>query len=271
MSILPPLLAAGELYVFISYAREDQAIAEQVEAFLKAAGVRVFRDTSDIRAGANWNQAIEKALRECQRMVLLLSANSMPEREEVEREWFYFSRAPKLIYPLYIRDCHLNSRFVGVNYIDARGDLQGALEHLLDELRRDSDLPPPAASRPLPEPLHALYDVVRDPSGNITLSAEQVNAIKLHHPADLTEYRLRCIAEWSLPQHYLDKRFVNLTLILDKGEDAAQRWQKLPAEAFRFQDLRDVLVETKDDPALVLLGAPGQWQIHVAAPLAARS
>lgn len=63
------------------------------------------------------------------------------------------------------------------------------------------------------------------------------------------------IAEWSLPRYYLDKRFVNLTLILDKGEQETQRWQR--AEDSRFNDLRNVLDKTKDDPALVLLGAPG--------------
>jgi hypothetical protein len=57
----------GVLRVFISYARPDQAVAEKIEAFLASAGVRVFRDTSDIRAGDNWDIAIENALRECQR------------------------------------------------------------------------------------------------------------------------------------------------------------------------------------------------------------
>jgi hypothetical protein len=49
----PKTFAEGELYVFISYARPDQAVAEKVEAFLTVAGVRVFRDSSDIRAGAS--------------------------------------------------------------------------------------------------------------------------------------------------------------------------------------------------------------------------
>src|SRR5262249_10250515 len=71
------------------------------------------------------------------------------------------------------------------------------------------------------------------------------------------EYRLGRIAEWSLPQYYLDKRFVNLTMIVDKGEHETQRWQGLPAEEFRFNDLRDVLEKRKDDRAMVVLGAPG--------------
>lgn len=209
----------GELYVFISYARPDQAVAEKVEAFLTAAGVRVFRDTSDIGAGANWDMTIEQALRECHCMALLLSAASMPFRKEVHREWFNFDQKGKTIYPLYIQDCELHSRFDSRNYIDARGDLQGALERLLNDLRRDFNLAAPA-----PDDL-------------------------------LSEFRRARIEEWSAPRYYLDKRFVNLTLLLDKGETEPQRWRR--AEDFRFNDLRDVLEKTKDDPALVLLGAPG--------------
>jgi formylglycine-generating enzyme required for sulfatase activity len=258
-----------EPYVFISYARPDQAIAEQVEAFLIAAGVSVFRDASDIRAGDNWDLSIEKALRECQRMVLLLSPASMPYRKEVHREWFYFDQNRKPIYPLQIKDCDLHSRFYAYNFMDARGDLQPVLDRLRNELGRDFDLPEPMTvadrigvfegsdveARTLSKSLKALLDAVRDPEGCVALSVEQAKAIRDHKPGELTGYHLGRIAEWSLPRYRIDKRFVNLTLLLDKGETEPQRWQR--AEDFRFNDLRDVLKKTEDDPALVLLGAPG--------------
>ncbi|MFN0084533.1 MAG: TIR domain-containing protein, partial [Blastocatellia bacterium] len=214
MSPTPPL--EGDKYVFLSYARDDQTIAERVEAVLTAAGIHVFRDKSDIHPGDNWDLKIEQALEECQSMVLLLSPSSMPDRKEVHREWFRFDQRGKKIYPLFLRDCKLHSRFDSLNYIDARMDLEGALEQLLRAL----------AVAPLP----AAGD---DP---------------------LTRYRRERIAAWSLPRYALDKRFVNLTLLLDKGEDNPQRWQ---ADDFRFDDLREVLEKTKQDPALVLLGAPG--------------
>ncbi|MGH9845802.1 MAG: NACHT domain-containing protein, partial [Blastocatellia bacterium] len=209
----------SELYVFISYARPDAAVAETVEAALTTAGMRVFRDASDIRPGANWDLVIERALGECQRMVLLLSSASMPDRKEVHREWLYFDQERKPICPLLVEDCTLHSRFTGINYIDARADWPGALERLLDELTRDPDLPVDAAT------------------------------------GSLTQFRHARIAEWSQPRYTLDKRFVNLTLLLDRGENEAQRWQR--AEEFRFNDLRDVIARTEEHPALVLLGAPG--------------
>jgi nucleotide-binding universal stress UspA family protein len=261
----------SDLYVFISYARPEQALAEKIEAYLKAAGVRVFRDSSEIREGANWDMTIETALNECQRMVLLLSASSMPFRKEVHREWFFFDQKAKPIYPLYVADCNLHSRLYSYNYIDVRKDLQTGLARLLADLGRDFDLPKTAATaadqvgvfadaaveeRTLPEALQALLDVIKNPQASIVLSVEQATAIAAHRPTDLTSYRLGRIAEWSLPRHKLDMHFVNLTLVLDKGEKEAERWQRQDAETLRFNDLRDVLAKAPD-PVLVLLGAPG--------------
>jgi formylglycine-generating enzyme required for sulfatase activity len=133
MTAFPTIQVTGKR-IFISYARPEQSIAEQVEKVLRHAGFDVFRDTSDIRSGDDWDAVIEAALRDCDRMVLLLSKASMPERKEVKCEWFYFDQKKKPIYPLYIEDCDLHSRFISYNYIDCRTDLQGALSKLLQEL-----------------------------------------------------------------------------------------------------------------------------------------
>ncbi|MFN0087066.1 MAG: TIR domain-containing protein, partial [Blastocatellia bacterium] len=253
--------AEDEQHIFLSYARPDQAVAEKVEEFLTAAGIRVFRDTSDIGPGDNWDLVIEKALRECQSMVLLLSPASMPDRKEVHREWFRFDQKAKKIYPLYLRDCELHSRFDSRNYIDARADLQSALGRLLEALtsdgapvKRQSEEP---ASASIPGALQALLEAVQTGGEQIEVPPAQAALLKDHQPADLAELRLTRIAEWSLPRYALDKQFVNLTLIVDKGESDPQRWQPLPAEDYRFNDLRLVLQARPTDPALVLLGAPG--------------
>jgi len=131
---LTPVASASEKYIFVSYARPEQAIAEQVENHLKSAGFRVFRDTQKIRVGDNWDMTIETALNEATHMVLLLSAASMPYRKEVHREWFYFDQKRKPILPLYVQDCTLHSRIIAYNYIDARSDIGKALSKLVDEL-----------------------------------------------------------------------------------------------------------------------------------------
>jgi formylglycine-generating enzyme required for sulfatase activity len=84
---------------------------------------------------------------------------------------------------------------------------------------------------------------------------ELASQIRERRPTNIKEFHLCRIAEWSAPRYHLDKRFVNLTLLLDEGEAAQQRWQR--AENIRFNDLRDVLKKTENDPVLALLGAPG--------------
>ncbi len=171
-------------YVFICFAGTDREKAKDVAAFLTANNIRFFADWL-IPSSADWDDAIEVALNECNRMVLLLSSASMFEREEARREWRIFARKEKQIYPLLIEECELHSRLEFRNYIDARTDLPGALDRLLADLK---NLPPP----------------------EITDS--------------VTQYRLDRIEEWSQPRYELDHRFVNLTLTLDRPEDQNQRW-----------------------------------------------
>lgn len=124
------------LFVFISYARPEQIIAEQLEMFLAKAGIRTFRDVSNIPAGVNWDMTIEKFLDETTHMVLLLSASSMPYRKEVYREWFFYDQKGKPLYPLYVQDCLLHSRLLSYNYVDGRSSLATAFQKILAGLIR---------------------------------------------------------------------------------------------------------------------------------------
>jgi len=68
------------------------------------------------------------------------------------------------------------------------------------------------------------------------------------------QYVQAIIGQWSKPRYALDTRFVELTLMLDQGEDAqGMRWQ--PSNE-TFHHLGDVLAKVTD-PALVILGPPG--------------
>src|SRR5262249_37652370 len=53
---------------------------------------------------------------------------------------------------------------------------------------------------------------------------ESASKSQTQSPANLTQFRLGRIEEWSQSRYNLEKRFVNLTLLLDKGESEPQRW-----------------------------------------------
>ncbi len=110
-----------------------------------------------------------------------------------------------------------------------------------------------ASALGLPPALAMLRDAVCGAGAVPDLGVETLYEILRHPPADLGQYRLGRIAEWSQPRYAIDKRFTRLTLLLDQGPQAeGPRWQAQRS----FDDLREVLAEA-DDQALVLLGPPG--------------
>ncbi|MCB9176978.1 MAG: SUMF1/EgtB/PvdO family nonheme iron enzyme [Caldilineae bacterium] len=113
---------------------------------------------------------------------------------------------------------------------------------------------PTIAERSVAETFDALHQVLRRDLATVVLTTDQLRQAAQHRPADLREYRLGRIAEWSQPHYRLDGRFVALTLLMDQGEDApGDRWVPAPV---RQHDL-GALMATLPDPALVVLGPPG--------------
>ena len=114
------------------------------------------------------------------------------------------------------------------------------------------------SERNLSQQIEALREiVVRQSATPLTAAQQQGRAQRLHEL--LNDYYQGRIAKWSEPRYALDERFVNLTLLRDAGKEqqaaGQERWQT-PAKS-SFHDLNEALEETKDDPAVVLLGVPG--------------
>ena len=114
---------------------------------------------------------------------------------------------------------------------------------------------PPVLRAPVREAARALLSAIRGEGagGAAYLSEVALREIASLPVDDLAAFRLGRFAAWSLPRYALDRRFVGLTLLVDQGEQAAERWL---TQSQRFDDLRAVLAAAPD-PALVLLGAPG--------------
>ncbi len=134
-------------------------------------------------------------------------------------------------------------------------------EHLAEERRTESSpayegvvFDQETPSRSAVEAMRALRGGVVADREVVSLSPDEVDELGRYPVADLVEYRLGRIAEWSQPRYRLDERFVELSLLVDTGEESpAGRWR---ASQKRYERLADVLADVPD-PALVLLGAPG--------------
>jgi formylglycine-generating enzyme required for sulfatase activity len=111
-----------------------------------------------------------------------------------------------------------------------------------------------APARGVADLLAELRALVGGDDGTLRISPQQLEAVARYSVAELVGYRLGRIAEWCLPRYRLDSRFVELSLLVDLGEESQSgRWK---AREERFTDLRAVLAAV-DEPAVVLLGPPG--------------
>ena len=223
--------------VFVSYSHQDrQYLADDsLLGFLKGLedeDVELWTDR-EIPAGADWDAEIKANLRDARVALALVSQAFLDSKycRDVEIEGL-LAQQTHLI-PVILSPCEWerhewlkkrqflprNGKNIERHYADP-----GARKELFLEVR---------------EGLRQRIETIRR-----TASA----------PAALMAYYQSRIDEWSDERYALDTRFVELTLLLDQGEEAqGQRWA---AQARRFESLGEVLA-TAPDQALVLLGPPG--------------
>jgi|HubBroStandDraft_6_1064221.scaffolds.fasta_scaffold105674_2 TolB-like protein/Flp pilus assembly protein TadD len=74
--------------IFLSYASQDAAAAARIGEALRAAGLEVWFDQSELRGGDAWDQLIRRRIRECRLFVPVISAHTQARLEGYFRlEW----------------------------------------------------------------------------------------------------------------------------------------------------------------------------------------
>ena len=97
-------------YGFISYSTKNQMAADSVNNLLQEEGIKTWMAPNDIPAGGKYAQVINRALKDCACLILILSndaQNSTWVSKEVERAISY----NKPIIPIQIEDVILNDEF----------------------------------------------------------------------------------------------------------------------------------------------------------------
>ena len=74
--------------VFLSYASQDAEAARRICEALRAGGIEVWFDQSELRGGEAWDASIRRQIKSCRLFMAIISANTQ-EREEgyFRREW----------------------------------------------------------------------------------------------------------------------------------------------------------------------------------------
>src|SRR5712671_7467681 len=85
--VVPPVTEPSHA-VFLSYASQDAEAAQRICEALRAAGIEVFLDQSELRGGDAWDQKIRREIHDCALFIPVISANTTSRHEGYFRlEW----------------------------------------------------------------------------------------------------------------------------------------------------------------------------------------
>jgi hypothetical protein len=118
---------------FFSYSREDSEFALRLAEDLKAAGAAVWLDQLDIAPGERWARAVQEALQNCPRVLVILSPASVGSNH-VEDEVNFALDEQKAVIPVFYQDCKVPFRLRPLQYVDFRTDYAHALRIMLKTL-----------------------------------------------------------------------------------------------------------------------------------------
>ena len=119
---------------FISYSRANSDFAVRLAKDLKASGHEVWLDQLDIPTGSRWDDELEKALRTCSTILIILSPESI-KSQNVKDEIGYAIDTGKHILPLMIKQCEIPFRLRRFQYVDFTKDDLDEYEERLRETK----------------------------------------------------------------------------------------------------------------------------------------
>ena len=92
--------------VFISYSRENQQEVIKLVEYLRAQGLAVWMDETDIHGATLWTKEIVEAIRACDLFILAISRHST-DSKNVVKELALASEREKIILPIYLEQCDI--------------------------------------------------------------------------------------------------------------------------------------------------------------------
>jgi hypothetical protein len=133
--------------VFVSYARTDALFARKLASDLKAKGVDIWLDTRDIPVGSKWDDEIEKAIDDCDCLLVIISPTSAVS-DNVLNEISSALDDGKRVLPVKIAECRFPLRIKRLQYVDMSLDYNEGLSALAETLMPDDSIPSSIAHDP---------------------------------------------------------------------------------------------------------------------------
>jgi CRP-like cAMP-binding protein len=123
--------------VFLSYSSEDREFAVQLANDLSDQGYHVWVDHVEIPPGSDWDAEVEKGLRACTLMLLIVTPNSLDSKNVADECHFYLEEN-KPIVPIILKSADLSFRLRRKQHIDFsnRDEYSVSLSRLVAALQK---------------------------------------------------------------------------------------------------------------------------------------
>ena len=105
------------LQTFISYSRVNQQVAIRLACELKSAGFCIWLDQFDIPTGARWDDEIEKALRESQIFLFIMTPASIISDNAKDEVGYAIDHGMRIL-PVLLEKCEIPLRLSRLQYVD---------------------------------------------------------------------------------------------------------------------------------------------------------
>jgi len=200
-----PETTANDRY-FLSYSRSDEHLALRIAKALRTRGVAIWIDQLDIRPSEHWDRAIERAVRDCRGLVVIISPRSVAS-DNVADEISYAIEHRKSVLPIMIEKCSLPLRITRMHVIDATEAVDRAVDQCVAELRRPNPAASAAADRPksgrldpqdiatakkqLTTIVGPIADIIVDKAASRSSTVDELNSLLMQHiddPADRASF-----------------------------------------------------------------------------------
>lgn len=103
--------------MFLSYSTRDHHFAELASIKLGEAGISLWRDQGQLRAGSDWRHGIERGIADSIAVLVALSPTSV-ESPYVTFEWAYGLGRGKTVVPVRLEICNVHPRLEPIQYLD---------------------------------------------------------------------------------------------------------------------------------------------------------
>jgi len=124
-----------ESKTFFSYAHADSKFTLKLAEALRSASINVWLDELDIPPGVRWDDAIQGALENSPRVLVVLSPASASS-DNVKDEISLALDTQKSVIPILLKDCTIPLRIRRFQHIDFRADYENALKRLIQALKQ---------------------------------------------------------------------------------------------------------------------------------------